>query len=67
MRSLAGGVQVPYLSLHGIDPGPNYPAWLGGLIPTAEVEVWPEYGHYPHLVEPQRFVAHVAAFEAALD
>ena len=32
-------------------------------IPTAEVEVWPDLGHYPHLVEPERFVARVVEFD----
>ena len=27
-RSLTADVQVPYLALHGIDPGPDYGAWL---------------------------------------
>ncbi len=60
---LAGGVTVPYLSLHGIDPGPEYAAWLTGLVPTAIVEVWPEHGHYPHLVDLPRFLARLGEFE----
>jgi pimeloyl-ACP methyl ester carboxylesterase len=63
---LAGAITVPYLAIHGIDPGPDYAAWLQGLVPTATVEVWPDLGHYPHLVEPDRFLARVAAFEATL-
>lgn len=63
---LAGGVSVPYLSLHGEDPGPDYAAWLAELIPTAVVEVWAEHGHYPHLVDPARFVDRVDAFIASL-
>jgi pimeloyl-ACP methyl ester carboxylesterase len=62
--SLASAITVPYLSIHGIDPGPDYAEWLTGLIPTATVEVWGELGHYPHLVEPDRFLARVAEFEA---
>jgi pimeloyl-ACP methyl ester carboxylesterase len=60
--SLAAGITVPYLSLHGIDPGPEYGAWLAARVPTATVEVWPDHGHYPHLVDPDRFVARLAAF-----
>jgi len=64
MAEMTKGVAVPYLSLHGIDPGPDYAGWLTGLIPTATVELWPDHGHYPHLVAPERFLARVAEFEA---
>lgn len=62
--ALAGyaGVEVPYLSLFGIDPGEGYGAWLAGHITDAVTEVWPDQGHYPHLVEPDRFVARLHAF-----
>lgn len=61
--SLAGAITVPYLSLHGIDPGPDYDAWLTSRIATATVEVWPDLGHYPHLIEQQRFVDRINAFD----
>lgn len=64
--ALAAGVRVPYLSLHGIDPGPEYADWLTARIPTALVEVWPDHGHYPHLVDPARFTARLRAFESAV-
>lgn len=48
---------APYLSLFGADPGPDYAGWLAGLIPGSVVELWDEHGHYPHLVDPDRFVA----------
>ncbi len=66
IEALAAGIQVPYLSLHGIDPGPEYAAWLSGLVPSAMVEVWPEHGHYPHLVDQARFLGRVAAFQASV-
>ncbi len=62
VRALASAVTVPYLSLHGLDPGDEYAGWLAERIPTATVERWPEHGHYPHLVEPERFVGRVTAF-----
>lgn len=65
VTGLARAIAVPYLALHGIDPGPDYAPWLTGLVPTAAVEVWPGVGHYPHLVEPDRFLARLAAFEAS--
>ena len=62
--ALAGyaGVDVPYLSLHGIDPGAEYGDWLAGYIAGCEFEVWPDHGHYPHLVDPDRFVARLRDF-----
>ncbi len=56
------GRTVPYLSLFGIDPGADYAEWLGAKIPGAEVEVWTDHGHYPHLVDPDRFVDRLEAF-----
>jgi pimeloyl-ACP methyl ester carboxylesterase len=64
VAALAGAITVPYLSLHGIDPGPDYAGWLTNLVPTATVEVWPDLGHYPHLCQPDRFLTRVAEFEA---
>ncbi len=55
---------VPYLSLFGMDPGPDYRAWLIKRIPTAELDLWDGYGHYPHIVDPQRFVATLTEFWA---
>ncbi len=65
-RSLTADVHVPYLALHGIDPGPDYASWLHGIIPTSTVEVWDGDGHYPHLVEPARFLDRLRAFESTL-
>ena len=62
---VVGAITVPYLALHGIDPGPDYGAWLGARVPSATYEVWPDHGHYPHLVDPARFVDRVVAFDAA--
>ncbi len=62
VEAMTRSIMSPYLSLHGIDPGPDYGAWLGAQIPGATMEMWPDHGHYPHLVDPARFVAFVAAF-----
>lgn len=56
------GKTVPYLALFGIDPGPDYKSWIGQYIDGAQVEVWADHGHYPHLVDPDRFVARLQAF-----
>lgn len=63
VAALAGAITVPYLSLHGIDPGEAYGHWLHHLVPTATVEVWPDQGHYPHLLHPDRFVERVVDFD----
>ena len=49
-------ISVPYLALHGSDPGPAYAEWLAAHVVGSTLEVWPDHGHYPHLVEPQRFL-----------
>lgn len=66
VAEVADAVHVPYLALHGIDPGAGYAQWLETAIPSAHLEVWPDHGHYPHLVDPDRFVARLRAFETAL-
>jgi pimeloyl-ACP methyl ester carboxylesterase len=63
VEALAAGITVPYLSLHGIDPGNDYASWLRPLVPSAEIEVWADQGHYPHLVDTERFLRRLAAFE----
>jgi pimeloyl-ACP methyl ester carboxylesterase len=63
-ESLLSGIEVPYFSFHGTDPGPEYLTWLKALVPTTIVEVWDGDGHYPHLVEPDRFVERLLAFDA---
>jgi hypothetical protein len=30
------------------------------------VEVWADHGHYPHLVDPARFLLRLAEFEATV-
>lgn len=64
VAALAGAVTVPYLALHGLEPGDGYAEWLCSLVPTAVVEEWPDHGHYPHLMDPDRFVARILAFDA---
>ncbi|HSM65921.1 MAG TPA: alpha/beta hydrolase [Ilumatobacteraceae bacterium] len=62
--ALAGyaGNDVPYLALFGIDPGDGYADWLGQRIADSTVEYWSDHGHYPHLVDPDRFVARLHDF-----
>ncbi len=67
VAAMTPGISSPYLSLHGIDPGPEYGAWLTSVIPSATFEVWADHGHYPHLVDPARFVERVNTFVAAVE
>lgn len=53
---------LPYLAIFGIDPGEGYEDWLSQRIPSATVESWADHGHYPHLVDPERFVARLRRF-----
>jgi pimeloyl-ACP methyl ester carboxylesterase len=65
VESLLPAITVPYLAIHGGDPGPDYAPWLRAMVPGATVEVWDGDAHYPHLVEPERFADRVRAFHAA--
>ena len=56
---------VPYLSIFGADPGEGYQRWLSARIPGALVELWPDHGHYPHLVAPDRMADRLRAFWAS--
>jgi pimeloyl-ACP methyl ester carboxylesterase len=53
---------VPYLAIFGLDPGDGYGAWLAERIPGSAVEYWAGHGHYPHLVDPDRFVTRLREF-----
>ncbi len=63
-EALAGYVtnQTPYLAVFGIDPGESYATWLAERMPGAQVELWADHGHYPHLVDPDRFVTRLRDF-----
>lgn len=65
VSALTGGITVPYLALHGIDPGNDYEAWLTSAIASASFELWPDVGHYPHLVHPDRFLERIASIDPA--
>ena len=60
------GIRVPYLSVHGSDPGVAYVEWLLARVANTRVEVWPDHGHYPHLVDPARFVERIDQFDGGL-
>ena len=66
VETLAAGITAPYLALHGDDPGERYVSWLQATVPSAIVDIWPGLGHYPHLVESERFLRRLRAFERDL-
>jgi pimeloyl-ACP methyl ester carboxylesterase len=53
--------KVPYQQVSGHELGPEYLEWLSRELPQAEVTVWPGSGHFPHLAQPERFAAVLAA------
>ena len=59
-------ITAPYLALHGSALAPNYESWLASRVATSRLIEWPELGHLPHLVEPDRFVSLVERFAAAV-
>nr|BAK74740.1 N-acylhomoserine lactonase [Microbacterium sp. StLB014] len=61
-RLTAVPADVLYLVITGLDAGPDYAAWLQQTIPHSVHEVWQPATHYPHLIDPARFVARIEAF-----
>lgn len=53
--------QVPYLVVAGDEPGAAYRPWLARVLPQANLVVFPQSGHFPHLADPQRFATLLAA------
>lgn len=67
VASMVSAVKVPYLSLHGLDPGEDYFDWLREVLADGTVVEWPDTGHYPHLLDPDRFLDRLQDFEQYLD
>jgi len=55
---------VPYLVVSGDEVDPDYRRWLGDALPQAEIVVWPESSHFPHLAHPDRFARVLATASA---
>jgi pimeloyl-ACP methyl ester carboxylesterase len=61
MRAALANIKVPYLTILGNEVE-GYESWLKALVPAATVETWPGDGHFPHLVEPERFLQRLRTF-----
>jgi pimeloyl-ACP methyl ester carboxylesterase len=57
-------IRVPYLAVFGHALSDEERTRLRNLLPTLELEEWPDRGHMVHLMEPARFTDRVAAFLA---
>lgn len=66
-RTAAVPAEVPYVVVQGIPTGPDYPGWLRERLPQLRFEDWGAVGHYPHLHEPDRFLALVDEVLAEVD
>lgn len=66
VEAITRPIVAPYLALHGSALAPDYATWLGARIATARLIEWPDRGHLPHLVEPDRFVELVQRVVAAV-
>jgi len=66
VEALLSSLSVPYLAVHGSDPGSEYVEWLKARVPSATVELWPDHGHYPHLVDSPKFLDRVSSFDSSL-
>ena len=60
--AIVENVTAPYLALHGEELDDEYRAWMASHLPHAEIETWPDAGHWLHHVEPGRFLERAIAF-----
>jgi len=67
LRATIRGIRAPLLALQGADDAYGLPKQIEGIkeaVPHAEVELMPGLGHFPHVEDPERIAARVAAFVA---
>ena len=58
----ATAVRAPFLAVFGHVLDAQEKQHLRRLLPSAQVEQWPDRGHLVHLAEPDRFAGRLAAF-----
>jgi len=54
-------VDAPFTSVFGEDVESEYRAWFSGIVPQGKIVVFPNSGHFPHLVDPDRFADQIRA------
>ncbi len=54
--------RTPYLVIAGGQPDPDYLAWLRKRLPAAELQTWPDSGHFPQLADATRFAQVLSKF-----
>ena len=52
-------VDAPFVSIFGEDVDSDYRAWFNAVVPQGEIVVFPNAGHFPHLVDPDRFAERI--------
>lgn len=60
---IIGKIDVPFTAIFGEEVDPDYCGWLTALVPQCELVVFPNAGHFPHLVDSDRFSDEVRAVE----
>ncbi|MEV5694767.1 alpha/beta fold hydrolase [Micromonospora globbae] len=63
IESAARAIRSPYLAVFSRQPWSGHDEWLRNLIPTAEIEVYGNQGHFPHLADVARFTTSIRRFE----
>jgi pimeloyl-ACP methyl ester carboxylesterase len=53
---------VPYQTVFGQDPSPEYEKWLMASLPDAVITVLPAGGHFPQLADPAAFAGVLTEF-----
>jgi pimeloyl-ACP methyl ester carboxylesterase len=64
LEAILPSIDEPYLALHGSAVSEEYANWFGRTISSGTLEVWDGCGHWPHLVDPKRFVDRIRSFLA---
>jgi pimeloyl-ACP methyl ester carboxylesterase len=54
-------IKCPFTAIFGEDVDAEYRAWVSAIIPQYKIVVFPNAGHFPHLVDPDRFAEEVKA------
>lgn len=54
-------ISAPFTAIFGEDVDPDYLAWVNATAPQCKVVVFPNAGHFPHLVAPDRFADKIRA------